>query len=176
MWGVCAGLLWESLLCWISGRLALGEMHLQGARGARHGVSSSRLHWGCYVAHWSCSDDSADGLGGNGITTVSCPQTGTSHLPLFRNPSPNGRSAPLFVSLGSFRSPPSPCLCPVYLAGSVLLCFISIVQLGFKTPNFRDLVQHGPALIPQGRVLLHCGGCWFAPEKHSSEYTVVQSL
>lgn len=45
------------------------------------------------------------------------------------------------------------------LGGTALLCFSSDMWLGFKVPNFRDPMQHRPALILWGKVLPHCGWC-----------------
>ena len=81
--------------------------------------------------------------------------------------SPHRRANDL-LSLSQASS--DPCLHPVCVSclptsSAVLLGFISGVWLGLKTPNFKDLAWHGPALILLGRVLLHYGWYQFLPEK-----------
>ena len=51
------------------------------------------------------------------------------------------------MPLASARPLPSPCVGAVCLpGGTVLQCFLSSVQLGFKTSNFRKLQISGVAL------------------------------
>ena len=83
------------------------------------------------------------GAGGGGTVggmVLPCsldPWAVSSYLPLFRKLSQKIKQSPLLCP----QLPSDPCLHPAcirLLGGIVLLCFISGVALGFKTPNFRD--------------------------------------
>lgn len=61
--------------------------------------------------------------------------------------SPHRRMNNLPLCVPGFLQNPV-CVCTICLhGGTVFLCFISGVQLGFKTPNFRNLIRCKPTLI-----------------------------
>lgn len=110
-------------------------------RGARLGVSSSALHSVCCAAHWSLSV--LMGRVKSGLGTLSLRRGAQAHC-CSGNPTEEWIISPL-MSQVSIRFPPSLSFCPG--GGAVPPCFISNMQLGFKTPSFGDLVLSSPKLI-----------------------------
>lgn len=172
MQGVCAGLLGEG-----SAALVLRWTCPSGEAPARYSgvgivVSSSSLHWGCCVVHsglsvlmgWREMASPHCQVSREGVCACSC-----SGSPLRR-----ANNLP-FCVLGFHQN--HACVCAIYLpVGTVFLCFISGVLLGFKTPNFRSLAGCKPTMIPWGKVSLHCGSCQFVPVKQLHSYRVSEFM